>query len=288
MERILYHGFKHHFSTTLQWIDNNIGQWNDEIALKVKSLGESQLDYYIGELTEYDVKKEIAERLFLCGCYSLDKYIDWINKDGNDYRTIKLSDNSEWILRYLDKEMYVHVHPARFSPHWVRVKANILKTVVCSLLFTNELDYEKINNIRAEKLGLSPVDISKDHTELNNVFKLFNEKLLYTGRPASLYEFIELTRKRPGMYYGNLKNGSFMGLRDMITGYKTACWIHGIDEDLDPDFNDFSKFVTNYYNQKDVLSTVDCFTMIFAQCYNNELLAFQTFYKLFDKFLRSK
>jgi hypothetical protein len=84
-----------------------------------------------------------------------------MDKRGGGFRSITLSDTSEWILREgADPEAYVHIHPGRYSPHTFRVKATSLKIAVCAIYLDgkpNSLDTAFINNIRTGILNLSPV-----------------------------------------------------------------------------------------------------------------------------------
>ena len=210
-----------------------------------------------------------------------NSYSSWVNRQGNDYRTINLDDNSEWTLRIVDQTNYIHIHPARYTIHTRRVKANILKTVVCALLFDCNLDYNNINTIRTERLRLSPIDTTKKHEELDNVFLLLRDNVSFSGMPKNLIQYIEHTRKRPGMFFGSLDGRAFNRLQAYIWGYETACKIHGIEEMPKFSLADFNQYVADYYQDS---ASVDCFTLILTKSYNNELQAFNTFYKLFDAF----
>lgn len=94
-----------------------------------------------------------------------------------------LSDKSVWTLRFVDKNNFVHIHPSRYSPNTIRIKANILKTVLCVLLFQDNLkimpDIQLINKCRIEYLALSPLRVNNIHYELEKGFNLFNNQIKF-------------------------------------------------------------------------------------------------------------
>jgi hypothetical protein len=67
------------------------------------------------------------------------------------------------VLRLGDeRDRYVHVHPGRWSPATLRVRANVLKTAVMVLAYVgvrggDPLDRALVNRVRGEYLGLAPV-----------------------------------------------------------------------------------------------------------------------------------
>lgn len=175
-ELIHYHDFKHHFSSCIEWLKQNKGKWDNATDLQLKSIGSSQLDFYTGSLSVENIITEIAEQLIDRQILNRETYNHWIiNNDG--FREIKLSDNSLWTLRIIEKEEYIHIHPSRYSPHTIRVKANTLKTVLCTLLFENAdlfiYNIEKINYYRIKFLSLSPIKTNTGHKELEAIFGLF-------------------------------------------------------------------------------------------------------------------
>jgi hypothetical protein len=74
------------------------------------------------------------------------------------------------------EERYVHIHPGRYSPHTIRVKANTLKTAIALSVWMKvynhrEINLELLNHVRREILAASPVK-SLEGTE--GFIKLFN------------------------------------------------------------------------------------------------------------------
>jgi len=176
---IHYHDFKHHLLSDLKWLEKNKGEWDEVIELDLKSIGNSQLDFYIGNLSSENIKADMSAWLRSRQLYQKDNYKDWINENGG-FREVKLSDNSVWTLRIIEKESFIHIHPSRYSTHTMRIKANTLKTVLCTLLFedidTFAFNIESVNYYRDKYLDLSLVKVNGNHNELEAVFSLFTDK----------------------------------------------------------------------------------------------------------------
>ena len=132
------------------------------LQLALKRIGESQMDLYYGMLSVTAIENEIKDRLLEENHFSLDEYKRWI-AGNNSYATVQLSDTSQWVLREgVDPQRYIHIHPARYSPHTVRANANTLKTVIACGVWLREgiihqPDRASINKVRVELLGLSPI-----------------------------------------------------------------------------------------------------------------------------------
>jgi len=176
MDVLIFHAFKHHFKFGSDWLESNSGKWNDAICKDLKSLGSSLLDYYFGLLSAEQIKEEVLAYLSVHKLEEKEVYSKWIDSN-NGFREINLSDGSMWTLRFIEKPQFVHIHPSRHSPHTMRIKANILKTVLCYFLFEDRMNFTThiplINNYRVRYLGLSPIKEGTYHTELENVFSLF-------------------------------------------------------------------------------------------------------------------
>jgi len=98
-------------------------------------------------------------------------------------------------------------------------------------------------------------------------------------KAKNLYEFIDLTKVRTAMYIGD---ESLSALYYNIVGYNSACTLHGIEENLKPDFQLFHNFIADYYLYSD--STAGWKNIILCENYGNEKQALKEFYKLFDMF----
>jgi hypothetical protein len=86
-------------------------------------------------------------------------YKSWAGMDFNDFRITTLSDSSLWTLKYHNHETrYVHIFPARSSPHSFRIKANTLKSAILYTILIGK-DYVSEDDLNAARAlaGLSPV-----------------------------------------------------------------------------------------------------------------------------------
>lgn len=159
---ITFNTHKHHFRFLLRQIENwkNI-DWN-LAEPEFFSIGENLLDFYTGDLTVENICAECI--LFFKNKNISDKidFTKWLYP--LEYRKIKLSDSSEWIIKEgKDPNHYIHIHPAKKSPHTIRVRAATLKTVL-AIMVKSEIILEQmnenlltVNKIRTEYLHLSPV-----------------------------------------------------------------------------------------------------------------------------------
>lgn len=160
---ILFNPLKHHLSFIREYISGNQkseGQTDNLTIIRdLKHLGGSLMDIYSGSLSPVEVIEEIMKFLKTNNLTKKDLFSVWTGKNPKDFKTIKLSDGSEWVLKYFNDEMrYVHPFPARFSPHSLRVKANTLKSAILYLIFKDKdfVTAEDLNSARAFS-GLSPI-----------------------------------------------------------------------------------------------------------------------------------
>ncbi len=161
---ILFNGLKHHVNYIQSFIRESITHRNtDLLREQLLCIGESQMDVYTGELLAMDIASQIKNQVEEIGIYSKSQYIHFLQQHPASFRTIPLSDGSLWILRLGEKEeRYIHIHPGRYSPHTLRVKAGALKTAIASCVWMQihkqeEITIELLNLIRREVLGISPV-----------------------------------------------------------------------------------------------------------------------------------
>ncbi len=129
--------WKHHAGFIKQQIKLH-SRTRDQIQLKKHLLviGESQMDLYFGKLSPSEISREIISYLKKEKSFSFDRYIGWLKTETKDYKLIRLSDKSIWTLRLGEnQERYVHIHPGRYSPNTIRVKATTLKTAILILWY---------------------------------------------------------------------------------------------------------------------------------------------------------
>jgi hypothetical protein len=126
-------------------------------------MGTELMDLYTGALSPKEIGIGVVSALSHAGRLAPAVFDDWVAKNGG-YQVITLSDDgSSWVLRMGDPEgNYVHVHPARWAPLTLRVRANVLKTAVMALAYVgvhggNPFDVAIVNEVRRRYLSYSPI-----------------------------------------------------------------------------------------------------------------------------------
>jgi hypothetical protein len=154
---ILFNDLKHHRKSICWELE---GMTLDNLPEYLKVLGNSQMDIYYGDLNKAVIYLETLSKVKQAGVIDELSYLQWL-KDNGGYAEISLSDTSRWILLHgTEPGRYIHLHPARYSPHSMRVKATILKTAIACMVVHPDgthPDLMTLNHIRRNILGLSPV-----------------------------------------------------------------------------------------------------------------------------------
>jgi len=155
----------------------------DQLKVYLLKIGESQMDLYLGDHSPVKISEQILDYLHSKKIFSEKLYKDWLSKDGKDYQLVELKDKSIWTLRLGDDaERYVHIHPGRYSPNTVRVKATTLKTAIFLLCFERlgaikSFDTETVNNIRKKYLNEPPLKSFSKASGLGRLIDLFRNKI---------------------------------------------------------------------------------------------------------------
>lgn len=169
----LFNTLKHHLPSIILYIKQSSSPYANDLL----SLGSSQMDLYTGDLTTEEITQEI--QLHLAETNKLDKtvYTDWIKQNG--FAKIQLSDRSEWILLLGNtSDKYIHIHPARYSPLSIRVKASTLKTVIALTIEMTHLatiNTSEINELR-KKLKLSPIKNIEESSNIKDLYMLIKKR----------------------------------------------------------------------------------------------------------------
>jgi len=160
---LLFNPLKHHLGFIRHFIEENAREYKKSgdgpVIKELKHIGGSVMDIYSGELAYPEICDELLCFLNTKKLADMEKFISWAGQDPNDFKTIYLSDRSQWVFKYYEnEERFVHSFPARFSPHSFRIKANTLRSAILYQIFIGK-DYiteENLNTARAIG-GLSPV-----------------------------------------------------------------------------------------------------------------------------------
>jgi hypothetical protein len=177
-EPFQFNKMKHHLSFIKEFI--SLRQSEDKapeinsLVKEIKHIGTSVMDIYTGSLT---LRKIIDEIGFILNSNNLgdeSAYSGWIGKTYNDFRIISLSDNSQWMLKYKDdRNRYVHLFPARTSPHTIRVKANTLKSAIMYTIIIGKdfISGKDLNHAR-DIQGLSPIKDTPDVEAITEMIEI--------------------------------------------------------------------------------------------------------------------
>ncbi|HSW55059.1 MAG TPA: hypothetical protein VLH59_08210 [Ignavibacteriaceae bacterium] len=161
---INFNCWKHHAGFIRKQIESvKAAKDLDQLKVYLLKIGESQMDLYFGDYSPIKISEQILDYLHRNKIYLSDLYKDWLSKDGKDYQLVELKDKSIWTLRLGDDvSRYVHIHPGRYSPHTVRVKATTLKTAILVLCSEKvgeikTIETQTINQIRKKYLDEPPL-----------------------------------------------------------------------------------------------------------------------------------
>lgn len=176
-EHIQFNPWKHHAGFIQEQIKFLASQKDgmDNAAESIKVIGESLMDLYTGLFTADQIHTQVTTILGIASITSKQKFINLVNESGMAYRIITFTDNSRWVLRIGDDEnKFVHIHPAKYSPFTIRVRAKTLKTAVLALVYcfmrkTGSVDLQVINSVRKKYLGEPPV---KSITSAKGIIKV--------------------------------------------------------------------------------------------------------------------
>jgi len=162
-EPLQFNPLKHHLLFIREFISHRLTEENGtdikSVVRELKHIGTSVMDLYTGSLSLVEICKEVICFLESKGLVNCKIFSDWTGKDFNDFRIVTMSDTSQWMLKFHNDEIrYVHLFPARLSPHSFRVKANTLKSALLYYILIGKdfITGDDLNRARA-LLGLSPL-----------------------------------------------------------------------------------------------------------------------------------
>ncbi|MEM9981276.1 MAG: hypothetical protein AAF734_02195 [Bacteroidota bacterium] len=154
---ILLNPLKHHLGCVKGFIQQ--ASVVQDLPKLLQTIGTSQMDFYTGTLSIEVIAEEVKQWLRERKLLERQPFITYLNQN-EGYQVVALSDASRWVLREgKDLKRYVHIHPARYSPNSVRIKASSWKTVIAARLVLGEGTHhlQAINQVRQTCLALSPL-----------------------------------------------------------------------------------------------------------------------------------
>jgi hypothetical protein len=177
----LFNPLKHHLGVLKEFILTNQsihGSVPDDSVIKaIKHLGGSVMDIYTGKLSVPEILTGTKDFLEEKKIIERSSFLGWAGRDINGYRIIELSDESHWTLKFHNSETsYIHIFPARYSPHSFRVKANTLKSAVLYIICSGKdlITEEDLNRARAVS-GLSPVKDVIDSESITEMIEILRK-----------------------------------------------------------------------------------------------------------------
>jgi len=161
-EPLLFNPLKHYLPFIREFVSSRTISINDprlkELTRELKHIGTCVMDIYTGGLSQVEIFDEVVEFLKKNDLKDKEVYKSWTGTEFDDFRIVTLSDTSQWTLKYHNHETkYVHIFPARSSPHSFRIKANTLKSAILYIIIFGK-DYVSDDDLNAARAlaGLSP------------------------------------------------------------------------------------------------------------------------------------
>ncbi len=175
---ITFNTYKHHLFFLVYQLELwKKVEWK-EVKQATRVIGNNLIDLYTGNLTVSEICSECLEKLNDLQIKNKSTFIESLQS--NEYKKIKLSDNSVWILKIgKNEERFIHIHPAKYSPKSKRVRSSTLKTAIAVIYHSNldnnlqTIDLKFINQIRIQKLNLSPVKSLQKNRGISQLINLF-------------------------------------------------------------------------------------------------------------------
>lgn len=176
---ITFNPQKHHFCFLLNEIEGwKTMEWS-EVKQELLQIGNNLIDLYLGQLSVQQICEESINLFRSEGITDGIKFAAWLNAPA--WKKITLSDQSKWLLKHGNvTERYIHIHPAKYSNHTIRVRANTLKTVIAlrvnsvSIHKNPNINLQTVNRIRKELLELSPIkSLEEPDSAILRLWKLF-------------------------------------------------------------------------------------------------------------------
>jgi len=176
---LAFNPYKHHFGFLLKATEKWQKMPWEEVEPELLCIGSNLIDFYLGELSVEEVSRQTVDFLTNRSLIERDVFLRWL--DPPHWKKIELSDGSKWLIKQgNDTQRYVHIHPAKRSPHTTRVRAVTLKTVLALEIKHVKLhavsleNLESVNQIRKEYLNLSPIkSLRKNESGILRLWKLF-------------------------------------------------------------------------------------------------------------------
>ncbi len=180
---LLFNCMKHHAGYIARFISGFSKGSLPSLNEYLSPVGKSQMDLYTGSLGPHEISSEIKGFLHSRNLLDKEPYLRWLESPGAEFREAKLSDNSVWIL--LPGKIagrHIHIHPGRYSPFTVRVRAETLRTAIAVLIYCRLHggschSLTAVNEARQRLLEQSPVKEVSSRRGLGRVIAILEQRL---------------------------------------------------------------------------------------------------------------
>ena len=169
---------KHHAGALYDFVqayDQPLEQLHQELL----TIGSALMDLYYGPLSVPQICAETTLILQKDNRWEKQAFYSWL-KSNDGFQALTLSDDSTWVLRWgEDPQRHIHIHPGRYSPTTMRIKAGTLLTAIGIAIYrkTNPgqaIDRALLNQIRSTYLKLSPVKSGQLNKRLVQLLDIWN------------------------------------------------------------------------------------------------------------------
>lgn len=154
----------------------------EKLNSSLRKIGESQMDLYMGKFLAEEISYQIIKTLKREKIFSFEQYKKWLYKDREEYQLVTLKDKSIWTLRLSENEQrYIHIHPGRYSPYTIRVKATTLKSAIMILCIEQmgeieSINTESVNQIRKKYMNGTPLKFLSKASGLKGLIDLLSKE----------------------------------------------------------------------------------------------------------------
>jgi hypothetical protein len=162
-EPFQFNPLKHHLLYIKEFISDRLAADKNadlkSLLRELNHIGTSVMDVYNGQLPVNQICSQVNEFLEKNILSDVKIFQNWTGINFNDFKIVNLSDASQWMLKYhKDENRFIHLFPARQSPHSFRVKANTLKSAILYYIIVGKdfISRKDLNYARS-LLGLSPL-----------------------------------------------------------------------------------------------------------------------------------
>lgn len=176
---IQYNPWKHH----LNWITWHIRRAREDAFFRnavisiVSGLNNNYIDIYTGTYNPKDITLKIEN--LIAQEEQKANFESYLFNAGH-YKLVTLEDASVWVLQQGNREEpSIHIHPAKLTPHSVRIYGTLLKTAIILALLdkNNQPDLAEINRVRTTYLHLSPLKSNYSIARIKETIAFLEENM---------------------------------------------------------------------------------------------------------------